>query len=99
MFASRCDDAAAKKMSLCWPPGFPGVGQNNPDSNNSRDYDSPSLHKMDTRTASCAPRVLVRVLVWLVLVRVLVSKEPALVGRILFASARLHPLQVLLYVS
>ena len=94
MFVSRCDDAAARKMSLCWPLGFPGVGQNNPDSNNSRDYDSPSLHKMDTRTASCAPRVLVRLLVSKV-----PAKVPALVGRILFASGRLHPLPVLLYVS
>lgn len=96
MFASRCDDAAARKMSLRLPPGFLGVGQNNPDRNNSRDYDSPNLHKMDTKTALCAPRALVRMLglVWKVL-----AKVPGLVGRILFASARLHPLPVLLYVS
>lgn len=94
MFVSRCDDAVARKMSLCWPLGFPGVGQNNPDSNNSRDYDSPSLHKMDTRTALCAPRVLVRLLVSKVL-----AKVPALVGRILFALGRLRPVPVLLYVS
>ena len=80
MFVSRCDDAPARKMSLWWPPGFLGVDQNNPDRNNSRDYDSPSLHKMDTRTASCVPRVLVGELVWKEL-----GKEPALVGRILFA--------------
>ena len=80
MFVSRCDEAAARKMSLWWPPGFLQVGQNNPDRNNSRDYDSPSLHKMDTRTASCAPRVLVGELVWEELEKVL-----ELVGRILFA--------------
>ena len=79
MFVSRCGDAAARKMSLWWPPGFLGMGQNNPDRNNSRDYDSPSLHKMDTRTASCVHRVLVGELVWKEL-----GKEPALVGRILF---------------
>ena len=96
MFASRCDDAVARKMSLRWPPGLLGVDQNSPDRNNSRDYDSPSRHKMDTRTASCGPPVLVRmlVLVWKVL-----AKVPGVVGRILFASARLHPLPVLLYVS
>jgi len=49
---------------------------------------------MDTRTALCAPRVVVRLLVSKVL-----AKVPALVGRILFASGRLHPVPVLLYVS
>ena len=80
MFVFRCDDAAAREMSLWWPPGFHRVGQSNPGRNNSRDYDSPSPHKMDTRNASCAPRVLVGERVWKVLAMV-----PALVGRILFA--------------
>ena len=87
MFASRCDDAAARTMPLRLPLGFLGVGQNNPDRNNFHDYDSPSLHKMDTRTASCAPQVQVQVQVQVQMqVQVLVlAKELALVGRILFA--------------